>query len=194
MKLVHYLVVASYENQSSQTCISPNFFFFFHLNFIIIISLCHSNAGSCFIMEKWWYYAIHIWYGNSSFRFFVCHIIYVDCTGLWFLKHYLLTGNLVSLVVIINGFSEFCVSFIATKIAYLKLWIYWSRIYNIVIIHCSEYLCLWESNLGFRILQAWDLIKLADYLTQREDIDPTRIGITGESLGGWLSYIKRWQN
>ncbi|KAL2940071.1 putative esterase YitV [Bienertia sinuspersici] len=31
----------------------------------------------------------------------------------------------------------------------------------------------------------WDLIKLADYLTdQRNDIDPTRIGITGESLGG----------
>ncbi|KAF5944121.1 hypothetical protein HYC85_018198 [Camellia sinensis] len=31
----------------------------------------------------------------------------------------------------------------------------------------------------------WDLIKLADYLTQREDIDPSKIGITGESLGGW---------
>ncbi|KAK2632893.1 hypothetical protein EUGRSUZ_L00922 [Eucalyptus grandis] len=30
----------------------------------------------------------------------------------------------------------------------------------------------------------WDLIKLADYLTKREDIDPSRIGITGESLGG----------
>ncbi|XP_010520645.1 PREDICTED: uncharacterized protein LOC104799704 [Tarenaya hassleriana] len=29
----------------------------------------------------------------------------------------------------------------------------------------------------------WDLIKLADYLTQREDIDPKRIGITGISLG-----------
>ncbi|KAK9211102.1 hypothetical protein WN943_000476 [Citrus x changshan-huyou] len=44
------------------------------------------------------------------------------------------------------------------------------------------------SNLGFRILQAWDLIKLADYLTQREDIDPTRIGITGESLGGMHAW------
>jgi dienelactone hydrolase len=31
------------------------------------------------------------------------------------------------------------------------------------------------------------LIKLADYLTNREDIDPARIGITGESLGGWLN-------
>ncbi|XP_010534043.1 PREDICTED: uncharacterized protein LOC104809696, partial [Tarenaya hassleriana] len=30
----------------------------------------------------------------------------------------------------------------------------------------------------------WDLIKLADYLTQREDIDTKRIGITGISLGG----------
>ncbi|PIA64920.1 hypothetical protein AQUCO_00100409v1 [Aquilegia coerulea] len=29
----------------------------------------------------------------------------------------------------------------------------------------------------------WDLIKLADYLTQREDIDHSKIGITGESLG-----------
>ncbi|KAJ8432393.1 hypothetical protein Cgig2_009995 [Carnegiea gigantea] len=37
----------------------------------------------------------------------------------------------------------------------------------------------------------WDLIKLADYLTQqRDDIDFTRIGITGESLGGWLN--KYW--
>ena len=33
------------------------------------------------------------------------------------------------------------------------------------------------------------MIKLADYLTQREDIDPARIGITGESLGGWLNEI-----
>lgn len=38
-------------------------------------------------------------------------------------------------------------------------------------------------------LQAWDLIKLADYLTQREDIDSDRIGITGESLGGWMNEI-----
>lgn len=43
--------------------------------------------------------------------------------------------------------------------------------------------------LNFLDLQAWDLIKLADYLTQREDIDPDRIGITGESLGGWMNEI-----
>ncbi|KAG9456136.1 hypothetical protein H6P81_000644 [Aristolochia fimbriata] len=35
----------------------------------------------------------------------------------------------------------------------------------------------------------WDLIKLADYLTQREDIDPSRIGITGESLGGMHAWF-----
>ncbi|XP_050215253.1 uncharacterized protein LOC130014441 [Mercurialis annua] len=35
----------------------------------------------------------------------------------------------------------------------------------------------------------WDLIKLADYLTQRQDIDATRIGITGISLGGMLSWL-----
>ncbi|XP_068653033.1 uncharacterized protein [Aristolochia californica] len=35
----------------------------------------------------------------------------------------------------------------------------------------------------------WDLIKLADYLTQREDIDSSRIGITGESLGGMHAWF-----
>ncbi|KAL5975949.1 hypothetical protein ACLOJK_020278 [Asimina triloba] len=35
----------------------------------------------------------------------------------------------------------------------------------------------------------WDLIKLADYLTQREDIDPAKIGITGESLGGMHAWF-----
>jgi len=30
------------------------------------------------------------------------------------------------------------------------------------------------------------LIKLAEYLTQRDDIDPKKIGITGISLGGQL--------
>ncbi|CAK8568853.1 unnamed protein product [Lathyrus sativus] len=36
----------------------------------------------------------------------------------------------------------------------------------------------------------WDLIKLADYLTtQRKDIDPNRIGITGVSLGGMHSWF-----
>ncbi|TKY74572.1 putative esterase YitV [Spatholobus suberectus] len=35
----------------------------------------------------------------------------------------------------------------------------------------------------------WDLFKLADYLTQREDIDPSRIGITGVSLGGMHAWF-----
>ncbi|MBA0747695.1 hypothetical protein Gogos_004587 [Gossypium gossypioides] len=35
----------------------------------------------------------------------------------------------------------------------------------------------------------WDLIKLADYLTGRDDIDPTKIGITGESLGGMHAWF-----
>ncbi|KAF7817134.1 putative alpha/Beta hydrolase [Senna tora] len=35
----------------------------------------------------------------------------------------------------------------------------------------------------------WDLIKLADYLTQREDIDSSRIGITGISLGGMHAWF-----
>ncbi|KAK7351476.1 hypothetical protein VNO77_10972 [Canavalia gladiata] len=35
----------------------------------------------------------------------------------------------------------------------------------------------------------WDLIKLADYLSQREDIDPSRIGITGISLGGMHAWF-----
>ncbi|XP_047341266.1 putative hydrolase YtaP isoform X2 [Impatiens glandulifera] len=36
---------------------------------------------------------------------------------------------------------------------------------------------------------AWDLVKLADYLTGRDDIDPFRIGITGESLGGMHAWF-----
>ncbi|CAA7025939.1 unnamed protein product [Microthlaspi erraticum] len=35
----------------------------------------------------------------------------------------------------------------------------------------------------------WDLIKLAEYLTEREDIDPKRIGITGISLGGMHAWF-----
>ncbi|WOK98541.1 hypothetical protein Cni_G07253 [Canna indica] len=35
----------------------------------------------------------------------------------------------------------------------------------------------------------WDLIKLADFLSQREDVDPARIGITGESLGGMHAWF-----
>ncbi|KAF3341432.1 hydrolase YtaP [Carex littledalei] len=35
----------------------------------------------------------------------------------------------------------------------------------------------------------WDLIKLADYLVERDDVDPARIGITGESLGGMHAWF-----
>ncbi|KVH72802.1 hypothetical protein Ccrd_025580 [Cynara cardunculus var. scolymus] len=35
----------------------------------------------------------------------------------------------------------------------------------------------------------WDLVKLADYLTGRDDIDHSRIGITGESLGGMHAWF-----
>ncbi|KAL7586434.1 hypothetical protein Lser_V15G39473 [Lactuca serriola] len=35
----------------------------------------------------------------------------------------------------------------------------------------------------------WDLIKLADYLTDRDDIDHSKIGITGNSLGGMHAWF-----
>ncbi|XP_003564274.3 uncharacterized protein LOC100823663 [Brachypodium distachyon] len=35
----------------------------------------------------------------------------------------------------------------------------------------------------------WDLIKLGDHLAAREDVDPSRIGITGESLGGMHAWF-----
>ncbi|KAG2313745.1 hypothetical protein Bca52824_025302 [Brassica carinata] len=35
----------------------------------------------------------------------------------------------------------------------------------------------------------WDLIKVAEYLTKREDIDPQRVGITGISLGGMHAWF-----
>ncbi|KAL2637731.1 hypothetical protein AAZV13_06G076100 [Glycine max] len=38
-------------------------------------------------------------------------------------------------------------------------------------------------------IDVWDLIKLADYLTQRRDIDLSRIGITGISLGGMHAWF-----
>ncbi|XP_048436290.1 putative esterase YitV [Pyrus x bretschneideri] len=49
----------------------------------------------------------------------------------------------------------------------------------------------WErgDTMPFLFDTVWDLIKLADYLTQREDIDPTRVGITGESLGGMHAWF-----
>ncbi|KAJ7965972.1 alpha/beta-Hydrolases superfamily protein [Quillaja saponaria] len=49
----------------------------------------------------------------------------------------------------------------------------------------------WKSGdkMPFIYDTVWDLIKLADYLIQREDIDPSRIGITGESLGGMHAWF-----
>ncbi|XP_023755676.1 uncharacterized protein LOC111904131 [Lactuca sativa] len=35
----------------------------------------------------------------------------------------------------------------------------------------------------------WDLLKLADYLTTRDDIDHSKIGITGNSLGGMHAWF-----
>ncbi|CAN6172650.1 unnamed protein product [Urochloa humidicola] len=35
----------------------------------------------------------------------------------------------------------------------------------------------------------WDLIKLGDHLSEREDVDSCRIGITGESLGGMHAWF-----
>jgi hypothetical protein len=37
-------------------------------------------------------------------------------------------------------------------------------------------------------VQVWDLIKLGDHLSEREDVDPCRIGLTGESLGGIVNH------
>ena len=56
-----------------------------------------------------------------------------------------------------------------------------------------DYLLLYDLGLFFVILseehvQVWDLIKLEDYLSVREDVDPSRIGITGESLGGIIDH------
>ncbi|KAG5562577.1 hypothetical protein RHGRI_005340 [Rhododendron griersonianum] len=54
-------------------------------------------------------------------------------------------------------------------------------------IQCHSYLIQLTEYLS--ILQVWDLMKLADYLTQRADIDPSKIGITGESLGGMHAWF-----
>ena len=35
----------------------------------------------------------------------------------------------------------------------------------------------------------WDLIRLMDYLSARDDINPSYIGITGESLGGMHAWF-----
>ncbi|KAJ3683104.1 hypothetical protein LUZ60_013331 [Juncus effusus] len=49
----------------------------------------------------------------------------------------------------------------------------------------------WRNGLTMPFIfdTVWDLIKLADYLVTRDDIDPCRIGITGESLGGMHAWF-----
>lgn len=69
-------------------------------------------------------------------------------------------------------------------------WFGWTVVDGISAVWTHDY---FDSETVFYSLiwQVWDLIKLADYLTQREDIDPSRIGITGVSLGGWLREVDR---
>ncbi|XP_078438764.1 uncharacterized protein LOC144709191 isoform X2 [Wolffia australiana] len=45
------------------------------------------------------------------------------------------------------------------------------------------------NTMPFLYDSVWDLIKLGDYLSQREDIDTDRIGITGESMGGIQAWL-----
>jgi hypothetical protein len=47
---------------------------------------------------------------------------------------------------------------------------------------CVGHKC--DKLVGAAIGQVWDLIKVMDYLTERPDIDPLRIGMMGISLGG----------
>lgn len=47
---------------------------------------------------------------------------------------------------------------------------------------CVGHKC--DKVVGAAIGQVWDLIKVMDYLTERPDIDPLRIGMVGISLGG----------
>ena len=49
----------------------------------------------------------------------------------------------------------------------------------------------WETaqEMPFLFDTVWDLMKLMDYLTQRPDIDPERIGMMGISLGGMHTWF-----
>ncbi|CAL0319233.1 unnamed protein product [Lupinus luteus] len=56
---------------------------------------------------------------------------------------------------------------------------------------CHALIDAWKNGktMPFIFDTVWDLIRLADYLTQREDVDPYRIGITGISLGGMHAWF-----
>lgn len=48
--------------------------------------------------------------------------------------------------------------------------------------------CFFFAILSEEHVQVWDLIKLGDYLSAMDDVDPCRIGITGESLRGIIDH------
>ncbi|KAL3337644.1 hypothetical protein AABB24_029993 [Solanum stoloniferum] len=62
--------------------------------------------------------------------------------------------------------------------------------------YCDALISSWQKGdtMPFIYDTVWDLIKLEDYLTEREDIDSSRIGITGESLGGMHAWFAAFAN
>lgn len=68
----------------------------------------------------------------------------------------------------------FCISCNSKLIFFLFL--------KLVMAECVRHKC--DKVVGAAIGQVWDLIKVMDYLTERPDIDPLRIGMMGISLGG----------
>ncbi|KAL3337646.1 hypothetical protein AABB24_029993 [Solanum stoloniferum] len=70
---------------------------------------------------------------------------------------------------------------------------------NRLLANCPKFEALissWQKGdtMPFIYDTVWDLIKLEDYLTEREDIDSSRIGITGESLGGMHAWFAAFAN
>ncbi|XP_010491458.1 PREDICTED: uncharacterized protein LOC104769035 [Camelina sativa] len=65
------------------------------------------------------------------------------------------------------------------------------RAYNCKTASIDALISSWRNGktMPFVFDTVWDLIKLAEYLTKRDDIDPKRIGITGMSLGGMQAWF-----
>ncbi|XP_010493832.1 PREDICTED: uncharacterized protein LOC104771051 [Camelina sativa] len=65
------------------------------------------------------------------------------------------------------------------------------RAYNCKTAYNDALISSWKNGntMPFIFDTVWDLIKLAEYLTKRDDIDPKRIGITGISLGGMHAWF-----